>query len=122
MSKILIIDDAPEIVTIIEDLLAAKGFATVSAATAEVGLTLVDRERPDLILLDLMLPGMDGFTFCRKIKSQDATKGIKIIMVSVLRDGKDKKKGFEVGADDYVTKPFNPDDLILSINKQLGNG
>lgn len=122
MSKILIIDDAPEIVTILEDLLNAKGFETLSASTAENGLSQVSKERPDLILLDLMLPGMDGFTFCKKIKSEAATKGIKIIMVSVLRDGKDKKKGFEVGADDYITKPFNPDDLILSINKQLGNG
>jgi DNA-binding response OmpR family regulator len=117
--KILIIDDAPEIVTILEDLVEAFGYQSVSAPDAELGLEKLAHEKPDLILLDLMLPGMDGFEFARKVKGDESTKNIPIIAVSVLREEEHRKRGQEAGMDDYVTKPFDPKDLVARIKKLL---
>ena len=117
--KILIIDDAPEIVTILEDLVEAFGYQAVSAPDAEQGLEKLPHEKPDLILLDMMLPGMDGFEFARKVKGEESTKNIPIIGVSVLREEEHKKRALEAGMEDYVVKPFDPKDLIARVKKLL---
>jgi DNA-binding response OmpR family regulator len=119
--KIMIIDDAPEIVTLLEDLMEAHGYATASAPDAEEGYMKLTREKPDLLLLDLMLPGMDGFEFCKKIRADEAFKNLPVIAVSVLKDEENIKRGQAVGMNDYVVKPFDPSDLMARIKKLLGS-
>lgn len=115
--KILIIDDAPEIVTLLEDLMEAHGYQAVSAPDAEQGLSKLLREKPDLVLLDLMLPGMDGFEFCKKIRKDG--NNIPVIAVTVLKDEANHKRGEEAGMNDYVAKPFDPADLMQRIKKWI---
>lgn len=120
--KILIVDDAPEIVTLLEDLMEAHGYAAVSAPDAEQGLTKLVREKPDLVLLDLMLPGMDGFEFCRKLRNDkelEAFKNLPVIAVTVLKDEANHQHGESVGMNDYVAKPFDPADLMQRIKKWI---
>lgn len=118
--KIFIIDDAPEIVTLLEDLVEVSGYAVASAPDAEQGYLKLTREKPDLLLLDLMLPGMDGFEFCKKIRKEEAFKDLPIIAVTVLKDEENVKRGAAVGMNDYVVKPFDPADLIARIKKLIG--
>ena len=119
MKKVLIVDDEPTIVSIIEDLLRSNGFDTLPAGSAEEAEQVMKRNLPDLILLDVMMPKVDGFEFCKKLKSDPAYQNIPVIFVTVMNKKEDVEKGKELGAADYLTKPFNPADLVARVKKYL---
>ena len=117
--KILIVDDEKDIVKMLEYNLKKEGFRTASATDGEEAVDVALKEHPDLILLDLMLPGIDGLEACRMLKSQDKTSHIPVIMLTAKSQETDKVVGLELGADDYVTKPFSPRELIARIKAVL---
>jgi len=117
--KILIVDDEKDIVKMLEYNLRKEGFRTISAYDGQEALELAAREHPDLILLDLMLPEMDGLEVCKKLKKEDKTANLPIIMLTAKTQETDKVIGLELGADDYVTKPFSPRELLARIKAVL---
>jgi two-component system, OmpR family, alkaline phosphatase synthesis response regulator PhoP len=114
--KILIVDDEPKIVEICRDYLKAAFFDTVVANDGPSALAAVERENPDLIILDLMLPGMDGLDVCREVRREHNTP---IIMLTARVEEADKLIGLELGADDYMTKPFSPRELVTRVRTVL---
>jgi len=114
--KILVIEDEEDILALIHYNLIKEGFQVLSSTCGEEGLKLAQSQAPDLILLDLMLPGIDGLEVCRTLKSKQHTQGIPIIMLTAKGEESDVVKGLELGADDYVTKPFSPKVLIARIH------
>lgn len=119
MKKVLVVDDEPTIVDIIEDLLRKNGFDTRPAYDAEEAEVAIKRERPDLILLDIMLPKIDGFTFLKQLKENSEYKDIPVVCVTVMNKKEDIEKGKSLGAADYITKPFDPNDLVKRVKKVL---
>lgn len=117
--KIALIDDNIAIVDVIKRFLELKGFMTVEAYSGEEGLNMVYKEKPDLILLDVMLPGMSGYEVCEKLKKDTETSSIPIIFLTVRSKVEDIRYGMELGASDFITKPFNLFDLVTRINKLL---
>ncbi len=115
-SKILIVDDERNIVDILRFNLVKEGFTTIEAYDGEKALQSALSEKPDLILLDVMLPKMDGFTVCRKIRE---SLSIPIIMITAKEEEVDKVLGLELGADDYITKPFSTRELMARIKANL---
>jgi DNA-binding response OmpR family regulator len=118
-STILIIEDDPDIRELTRYNLASEGYTVVEASTGEEGLDEVRKNTPDLILLDLMLPVLDGLEVCRRIRSDDDAKTIPVIMLTAKGEEIDIVTGLEVGADDYVTKPFSPRVLIARVRALL---
>ena len=114
--KILVVDDQPEIVTICRDYLEAAGFTVLAAHTGPDGLAAARRHRPDLIVLDLLLPGMDGLDVCRTLRRESDTP---IIMLTARVEESDKLIGLELGADDYITKPFSARELVARVRAVL---
>ena len=114
---VLIVDDSSENVDLLVDLL--KDYDLVTALDGETALEIVDEEDVDLILLDIMMPGMDGFEVCKKVKSNEKTSHIPIIFLSAKDKHADIQRGFELGAVDYITKPFNPNELLSRANTHL---
>ena len=113
--KILNVEDEKDIIKMLEYNLKKEGFRVVDARDGEDALDLANRENPDLILLDLMLPGMDGLEVCKALKKENKTGSIPVIMLTAKSQESDKVVGLELGADDYVTKPFSPRELIARI-------
>ncbi|MBN3039849.1 MAG: response regulator [Candidatus Omnitrophica bacterium] len=113
--RVLIIEDDPDIVEMISYNLQKEGYKIISALNGEDGLYLARRQRPDLIILDIMLPERDGFDICKTLRNQEATSQIPIIILSARSQEADKIVGLELGADDYVTKPFSPRELLARI-------
>jgi len=110
---ILVVDDEPQILEICRDYLTAAGFQVLTAEDGPDGLATARREHPDLIVLDLMLPGMDGLDVCRELRRESgALAGVPIIMLTARVQESDRLVGLELGADDYVTKPFSPRELV----------
>jgi DNA-binding response OmpR family regulator len=120
--KILIIEDDRDIVEMLDYNLKEEGYDTISALNGEEGIALAGNERPDLIILDIMLPIMDGFEVCRTLKKDDRVAHIPIIILSAKSQETDKVVGLELGADDYVTKPFSPRELIARARAILRRG
>lgn len=116
MSKILIIEDEEAIADLEKDYLELSGFEVKIRNRGDEGLQMAMAEEFDLIVLDLMLPGMDGFEICKKIREE---KNIPIIMVSAKKDDIDKIRGLGLGADDYMTKPFSPSELVARVKAHL---
>ncbi len=114
--KILIVDDEPKIVEICQDYLKASGFDVVAAGDGLKGLATARREKPDLVVLDLMLPGMDGLDVCRTLRRES---DVPIIMLTARVEETDKLVGIELGADDYITKPFSPRELVARVRMVL---
>ena len=114
--KVLVIDDEAKIVEICKDYLNAAGFEVITANTGPQGLSSALAERPDLIVLDLMLPGMDGLDVCRELRKSN---NIPIIMLTARVEETDKLVGLELGADDYMTKPFSPRELVARARSVL---
>lgn len=110
--RILILEDEPDIREILEYALKRDGFDVISAADGQAGLAAARRLVPDLILLDLMLPGMDGLEVCRQIRADASTAGIAVIMVTARGEESDVVLGLGLGADDYIAKPFKPHELV----------
>lgn len=117
MAKLLVIEDDPLIRETLEYSLKGAGFSIVTAENGIQGLSAAKDTEPDLILLDLLLPEMDGFEVSKKIREFD--DNVPIIMITALEDQRNKLKGFSVGADDYITKPFSIEELVARINANL---
>lgn len=120
--KIVIVEDEPDILEVLSYNLKREGFEVFSAINGTLGLSLVNKELPDLVLLDLMLPGMDGIEICSTIKNNPATQNTLIIMVTAKGEESDIVLGLGVGADDYVTKPFSPKELVARVKAVLRRG
>lgn len=116
---ILIVEDEKDIVKMLEYNLKKEGFKTLSARNGEDALDLAQSEHPGLIILDLMLPGIDGLEVCKVLKNETKTSSIPIIMLTAKSQESDKIVGLELGADDYVTKPFSPRELVARIRAVL---
>ncbi|MES2626805.1 MAG: response regulator, partial [Pseudomonadota bacterium] len=110
--KLVIIEDEPDILEVLSYNLKREGYEVFTASDGVRGLAIIKREAPDLVLLDLMLPGMDGVEICGSIKKDPQTQGTLIIMVTAKGEESDIVLGLGVGADDYITKPFSPKELI----------
>ena len=121
-AKIAVIEDEADILEVIEYSLSKEGFRVCTALDGEEGLDLVKKELPDLVVLDLMLPGLDGIEICRKLKSDSATRSISIIMVTAKGEESDIVLGLGIGADDYVVKPFSPRELTARVKSVLRRG
>ena len=121
-NQILIIEDEKDIGELLEYNLQKEGFDTILANNGESGLRVARKEKPNLLILDLMLPGIDGLDVCRLIKSDNDIKNISIVMLTALGQEEDIVKGLESGADDYITKPFSFKVLIARIKSVLRRG
>lgn len=117
-NKILIVDDNPTNIAILEEALGEK-YCLKTAGSGEETLAIVGEFRPDLILLDIMMPGIDGYETCRRIRGDTALNNIKIIMVSAKAMVSERLQGYEAGADDYITKPFDEDELLAKVRVYL---
>lgn len=115
-NKILIIDDDPKLNDLLNSYLQKFGFESISAIHPHEGLKLVDSEKPDLVILDVMMPDMDGFEVCKEIRKEN---NIPIIMLTARGELTDKVVGLELGADDYLSKPFEPRELVARIQTVL---
>jgi two-component system, OmpR family, phosphate regulon response regulator PhoB len=118
-AKILIVEDDPDIQELLHFNLEKAGYQTFRAEIGEQGFLLAQKHSPDLVLLDLLLPGMDGLEVCRRMKRDPALQHIPIIMVTAKGEEMDRVVGLELGADDYVVKPFSIREIILRIQKLL---
>jgi len=116
---ILVVEDETEIRNLITYNLGKEGYCVLTAATGEAGMKLAGDRKPDLVLLDLMLPGVDGLDVCKRLKTDERTSGIPIIMVSARGEESDIVVGLELGADDYVSKPFSPRILLARVRSVL---
>jgi len=116
---ILVIEDEPDIQELIRYNLSREGYRVTCAGTGEDGLARARQNPPDVVLLDLMLPGIDGLEVCRQLKSERSTRQIAIIMLTAKGEESDIVSGLELGADDYVTKPFSPKVLVARIRALL---
>lgn len=118
-AKIAIIEDDEDILELVRYNLAKEGYRSLQATSGEKGLELVKTELPDLVLLDLMLPGIDGLDVCRALRSLDITKHIPIIILTAKSEESDVVSGLELGADDFLVKPFSPRVLLARIKTVL---
>ena len=117
--KILIVDDYPANVKLLERNLRAAGYETIAAYDGEEALAQVAAQQPDLILLDIMLPKIDGFEVCRRLRADEATAVIPIIMITALKETEDRIRGLEVGGDDFISKPFDRGELLARVKSLL---
>lgn len=117
--KILIVEDEPAMVELLRYNLESDGFDVVSAHDGEEGLLAVEEEQPDLLLLDWMLPGVSGIELCRRIRRDGKNSALPIIMITARGEEHDRVRGLDIGADDYVTKPFSPAELMARIRALL---
>ncbi len=116
---LLVIDDIPEHVTFLVEFLTKAGFQVLMAQDGEQGIQKAEEAHPDLILLDVLMLGMDGFEVCRRLKSQENTKDIPVIFMTALAEIVNIVKGFELGAADYITKPFQSVEALARIKTHL---
>ena len=117
--RILIVDDEPDLVETLSFRLEASGYEVIKADDGQKGLDKARSEKPDLIILDLMLPKLDGYKVCRMLKFDEAYKNIPIILFTARAQEQDKKIGQDVGADGYITKPFEPQVLLAKIQELI---
>jgi two-component system, OmpR family, alkaline phosphatase synthesis response regulator PhoP len=118
-NRVLVIDDEKDLIELVRYNLEKEGFLVRSAMDGESGLAIARHENPDIILIDLMLPGIDGLEVCRALRSDGRTAGIPVIMLTARSEETDRVLGLELGADDYVTKPFSPRELTARIKAVL---
>lgn len=117
--KILVIDDTELMVRLTTDILTKHGYEVVSANNGVDGIKMVASEKPDLVLLDVVMPGIDGFEVCKLLRKDESNNLIPIIMLTAQGNEEDKLAGLEIGADDYITKPFNPRELVSRVRNTL---
>ena len=117
--KILVVDDEVNITQILEFSIGAEGYEVISAANGEEAIDKARREQPDLIILDVMMPKIDGYEACRILKANPLTKGIPVVLLTAKGRDIDKRLGYEVGATDYIIKPFSPNKLVDRIHQLL---
>jgi|SRR6267378_3513189 len=120
--RILIVEDEPNIVISLEFLMKREGFEVEVATDGEAALMAVGESAPDLVLLDIMLPKMNGFEVCQKLRADPRWRGMKIVMLTAKGRETEVAKGMALGADLYVTKPFSTKDLVAQVKELLGSG
>lgn len=118
-AKVLVVDDSPENLMLLCELLEPQGYACCTATSGEEALVLAEVEDPHLILLDMVMPGIDGMETCRRLKAQEATRDIPVVFVSARNDVETIVRGFEVGGSDYVTKPLCAPELLARVRAHL---
>ncbi|MFQ5539400.1 MAG: PleD family two-component system response regulator [Candidatus Binatia bacterium] len=119
---IMVVDDNPDIVTIVKTILEVKGYVVQSAFSGQEVLNLLEEQKPDLIILDVMMPQMDGLEVLTRLKADPGTASIPIILLTAKVQYEDVLGGYKMGADYYITKPFTSTQLINGINLLLGEG
>ena len=120
MARILVIEDEPDIQQVLEYNLREKGHKVFLAGKGEEGIRLAREKRPDLVLLDLMLPDIPGTEVCKVLKSDAATRNAQVVMLTAKGEEIDRVVGLELGADDYVVKPFSVRELLLRMQSEIG--
>lgn len=118
--KILVADDEPNIVISLEYLLKREGYTVVIARDGREALAAIEHERPDLVLLDVMMPHKNGFEVCQEVRANEALQGVKILMLTAKGRDTDMAKGLALGADGYMTKPFATRELVQQVAQLLG--
>ncbi|MDX1396399.1 MAG: response regulator transcription factor [Gemmatimonadota bacterium] len=118
-AQILVVDDEPDILSVLVYHLSREGYRVTTAVNGQGALATAETDRPDLIILDLMLPGMDGYEVLQRLRRDERTQAIPIILLTARREEEERVKGFEVGADDYITKPFSARELALRVEALL---
>lgn len=117
--KILVVEDEPHISKLVKFILEKNGFKVLQAFVGQEGIEVAKREKPSLIVLDVMMPNMDGFEVAKILTAAKETKDIPIIMLSSAAQFKDKMKGIDSGAVDYITKPFDKDELVVKVKEYI---
>jgi two-component system alkaline phosphatase synthesis response regulator PhoP/two-component system response regulator VicR len=117
VKKILAVDDEPSIRRLVEVNLQRAGYAITTAPDGQAALNQIAHERPDMVLLDVMMPRMDGFELLRRLKADPATAGIPVLMLTARAQDADVFRGLQSGADFYLTKPFNPQELLIWVQR-----
>jgi two-component system phosphate regulon response regulator PhoB len=123
--RILVVDDEPDIVALVAYHLAKSGYRVATASSGTEALEAARRDRPSLVVLDLMLPGMSGYEVLEQLRADDATRDVGVLMLTARREEPDRIHGLSLGADDYLTKPFSPQELVLRVGailRRLGAG
>jgi len=117
--RVLVVDDEPDIVALVAYHLAKAGYRVATASSGTDALESARRERPAIIVLDLMLPGMSGYEVLEQLRANDATRDVAVLMLTARREEADRIQGLSLGADDYLTKPFSPQELVLRVGAIL---
>src|SRR5688572_9422456 len=118
-TRILVAEDDPDIGSLLEHYLKKAGFLPTIVSSGREVMPVIKRDTPDLVVLDLMLPGLDGLQLCRAIRSDAASAAIPIIMLTAKAEESDRIVGLELGADDYITKPFSPNEVVARVRALL---
>ena len=118
-ARVMVVDDTPHNVKLLADLLGVKGYAVSTAATGEEALAKMATERPDLVLLDVMMPGLSGYEVCARIRANADTALLPVVLVTSLDPQQERVKGIEVGADDFLSKPINQPELFARVRSLL---
>jgi two-component system, OmpR family, alkaline phosphatase synthesis response regulator PhoP len=120
--KVLIVDDEPNIAISVEFLMRREGFEVLVAHDGEEGLTRIRADRPDLVVLDIMMPKLDGFEVCKAVRADPILAGVRILMLTAKGRAAEISKGLALGADGYITKPFATRELVAKVKELLGTG
>ena len=115
----MVVDDEPDIVALVAYHLAKAGYRVSTASSGAAAIEQARRERPALVVLDLMLPGISGYEVLERLRSEDGTRGVGVLLLSARREEPDRIRGLTLGADDYLTKPFSPQELVLRVGAIL---
>ena len=118
-ARVLVVDDEPDIVALVAYHLAKAGYRVSTAATGTDALEIARQDRPALVVLDLMLPGLSGFDVLEQLRGDEMTRDVAVLMLTARRDEPDRIRGLSLGADDYLTKPFSPQELVLRVGAIL---
>ncbi|MEW6058944.1 MAG: response regulator [Actinomycetota bacterium] len=117
--RILIVDDDPVIIRLLQINFRLEGYEVDAASRGEEALRLVQEHRPDVVVLDVMMPGLDGWEVCRQLKADPAVRHIPVIFLSARAQDEDRQRGYALGVDEYVTKPFDPAHLVEIVGRAL---
>jgi two-component system alkaline phosphatase synthesis response regulator PhoP len=119
--KIMVVDDEPYIARVIKFKLEQEGYTVISANDGQSGLQKIKEEKPDLVLLDVMMPGLSGYEVCQKIKEDADLAGIPVVILTAKGQERDREQGMTMGASDYITKPFSPNRLLELVKSMIGD-